>query len=211
MQEFKTIKNDVSNEIVEKKSRFIANIFYVETEELAKEKIKEIKSKYYDARHNCYAYRVLTESGIKDKSSDDGEPGGTAGAPILNAITKNELVNVLVIVTRYFGGILLGAGGLVRAYANAASLALEAAHIVTYEEYSVYTLSCDYGEYNKINFELEGARAIIDNLDFADKVNMRFAVRKPIADALIRKIAELSGGKLTPDFIELRFDAEKKG
>ena len=127
---FKTIKENVSAEIVEKKSKFIANIFYVETREEAESIIKDINKKYHDARHNCYAYRIYSESGIIEKSSDDGEPSGTAGAPMLTILSKNNLANVLVIVTRYFGGILLGTGGLVKAYSSATTVALENANVI---------------------------------------------------------------------------------
>jgi len=176
MQEFKTIKNDVSNEIVEKKSRFIANIFYVETEELAKEKIKEIKSKYYDARHNCYAYRVLTESGIKDKSSDDGEPGGTAGAPILNAITKNELVNVLVIVTRYFGGILLGAGGLVRAYSDSALGVIEKVEKLIKKSGVVTEIEVAYQDLENVKYILKTNDIKINDIIYEENVKLKIEI-----------------------------------
>lgn len=133
MDYFKTIREDSSAEIEEKKSKFISNIFYIESVKEAEEKIQEIKKMYFDARHNCYAYRIL-EDGIKTKSSDDGEPSGTAGAPILNIITKKELCNILVIVTRYFGGTLLGTGGLIRAYSDATLKSIEKAGVVTQEE-----------------------------------------------------------------------------
>lgn len=117
---FKTIKEEnVQAEIVEKKSKFIANVFYVETSRDAEEIIKNINKKYYDARHNCYAYSVKNPNESIKRFSDDGEPSGTAGAPMLNIIEKNNISNILIIVTRYFGGILLGTGGLVRAYSEA--------------------------------------------------------------------------------------------
>ena len=119
MKEFITIAERVQSEITEKKSKFIANLFYVENSEEAEKIIKEIKRKYFDARHNCSCYRILENGSIIEKSSDDGEPSGTAGAPMLNILKNNNLCNILVIVTRYFGGILLGTGGLVRAYSNA--------------------------------------------------------------------------------------------
>ena len=112
---YKTIEKNISAELVEKKSKFIANIFYIESKEEAEEIIKNTNKKYHDARHNCYAYRVFNNEEIIEKSSDDGEPSGTAGAPMLTIISKNNLINILVIVTRYFGGILLGTGGLVKA------------------------------------------------------------------------------------------------
>ena len=119
MEDLNTIKENVQTEIVVKKSKFICNLIKVETQEEAESIIKQVKKKYYDARHNCIAYRVIKDDGIIEKASDDGEPSGTAGGPMLNIIQKNNLCNVLVIVTRYFGGILLGTGGLVRAYSDA--------------------------------------------------------------------------------------------
>ena len=118
MDSFISIKENVQTEIVVKKSKFICNLIKVETQQEADSIIKKIKKKYYDARHNCVAYRVIENDKIIEKSSDDGEPSGTAGGPMLNILQKNNLCNVIVIVTRYFGGILLGTGGLVRAYSD---------------------------------------------------------------------------------------------
>ena len=125
MKEFITIAENVQTEFIEKKSKFIANLFYVENSEEAEKIIKKTKKKYFDARHNCIAYRIMQGDNLIERSSDDGEPSGTAGAPMLNILQKNNLVNVLVIVTRYFGGILLGTGGLVRAYSNSLLQAIE--------------------------------------------------------------------------------------
>ena len=125
MSKFTTILKDENAEIVEKKSKFIANISYVENIREAEEKIKETKKRYYDAKHNCIAYRLIENGMIVEKSSDDGEPSGTAGGPMLNILQKNDLCNIIVIVTRYFGGILLGTGGLVRAYSEATQKVIE--------------------------------------------------------------------------------------
>lgn len=125
MKEFITIKANVETEITEKKSKFIAHLYYIESVEEAEKFIKEIKKKYHDARHNCIAYRVIEEEQLIEKSSDDGEPSGTAGAPMLSILQKNNLVNVLIVVTRYFGGILLGTGGLVRAYSSSLVQAID--------------------------------------------------------------------------------------
>lgn len=127
---FFTIKEQkLQDEIVEKKSKFIATLFYVQTEEQAQEIIKSVKKQYFDARHNCFAYRIMSENVLTERQSDDGEPSGTAGGPLLNILAKNNLCNVLVIVTRYFGGILLGTGGLVRAYSEAAMKVIQTASI----------------------------------------------------------------------------------
>ena len=125
---YKIITKEGNGEIVEKKSRFIANVFYVEDQKQAEEKIAEISKKYWDARHNCYAY-VIGVNSENTKCSDNGEPSGTAGKPILEVITGAGLTNVLIIVTRYFGGVLLGTGGLVRAYTAAAQAGIAASEI----------------------------------------------------------------------------------
>lgn len=145
----RTIEEEVSAELVEKKSKFIATIFPVQKEEEIEEKIKKIKSKYYDARHNCFAFSFQQEDRKIERCSDDGEPSGTAGAPLLNIIQKNELSNVVIVVTRYFGGILLGTGGLVRAYTGAAMLAIEKAKIVTEIPGEMLEIQIPYAEQEK--------------------------------------------------------------
>lgn len=140
----KTIIEGKTAEVTEKKSRFIANIFHVENVTEADEKIKQINKKYYDAKHNCYAYIV---DGI-EKCSDDGEPSKTAGAPILDILKKNQFTNVLVIVTRYFGGILLGTGGLVRAYSEATKRAIENSDVVEIVSGERYIIEVSYENVN---------------------------------------------------------------
>ena len=125
--DFISIESNISSEIVEKKSKFICNLIKVQSQEEAEKMIKQIRKKYFDARHNCIAYRVYEEDKIVEKASDDGEPSGTAGGPMLNILRNQNLINVLVVVTRYFGGILLGTGGLVRAYSEATLEAIEKA------------------------------------------------------------------------------------
>lgn len=129
-----TIDKEVFAEIVEKKSKFISNIYSIKSSKEAEQKIEEIRKKYHDAKHHCFAYRVLEDERLIERASDDGEPSGTAGGPILNLLAKNELVNVVAIVTRYFGGILLGTGGLVRAYTQATSDGLAKAEFVIIEQ-----------------------------------------------------------------------------
>lgn len=142
----KTIIEGKAAEVTEKKSRFIANIFHVENVTEADEKIKQINKKYYDAKHNCYAYIV---DGI-EKCSDDGEPSKTAGAPILDILKKNQFTNVLVIVTRYFGGILLGTGGLVRAYSEATKRAIENSDVVEIVSGERYIIEVSYENVNNV-------------------------------------------------------------
>ena len=152
MEEFTTIEENVSTEIVEKKSKFIANLFYVETVEEAENIIRETRKKYFDARHNCIAYRVLENGQIIEKASDDGEPSGTAGAPMLNILQKNEFANVLIIVTRYFGGILLGTGGLVRAYSDSLLKAIENTKKITKCLGQQYEIEIDYSEFENFKY-----------------------------------------------------------
>ena len=123
MDSYFAVAFNTENEIVIERSRFITHVFYVETEKDAKDALSAIKKKYQDATHNCYAF--VTDFGLTSRSSDDGEPSGTAGAPIMEVLKNQKLINTLVVVTRYFGGIKLGAGGLVRAYGKSASEALD--------------------------------------------------------------------------------------
>ena len=172
MREFITIAESVQSEITEKKSKFIANLFYVENSEEAEKIIKEIKRKYFDARHNCIAYRVIEDGNIIEKSSDDGEPSGTAGAPMLNILQKNNLANVLIIVTRYFGGILLGTGGLVRAYSLATTTALDSAIIIKQEEGLEAEFFVDYKELEEVKYHLKNRKINISKLEYFEKVKL---------------------------------------
>lgn len=171
MEKFKTIEGKVTAEVEEKKSRFIANLFYVENVEEAENCLKQIKKKYYDARHNCYAYVVKEENIIK-KSSDDGEPSGTAGSPILNVIERNNLCNVIIIVTRYFGGILLGTGGLVRAYTEAATNAVNQAKIVEQEKGLEVEFELSYSDIEKFKYYCNLKNIKIVNITYTENVKI---------------------------------------
>lgn len=151
MQPYKTVLQRSEGEIVEKKSRFIAQVFPVETEEEAAKIIEETKKKYWDARHHCYAF-VLGAGGEISRCSDDGEPSGTAGRPILEVITGRGLCNILIIVTRYFGGTLLGTGGLVRAYSLAAQTGIDAGRVITKEVGIRLTVDTDYNGVGKLQY-----------------------------------------------------------
>ena len=181
---YKTIKENVSAELVEKKSKFIANLFYIESREEAEDIIKMQKKKYYDARHNCYAFRVLGKDGIIEKSSDDGEPSGTAGAPMLNILSKMEITNILVIVTRYFGGILLGTGGLVKAYSNSTKLALEKAEISMLEEGFVYKLELNYSDLENFKYFMKNNEIKILKEEYFENVKLSIFVPKNKIDCL---------------------------
>lgn len=175
---FKTIKENASAEIVEKKSKFIANIFYVETKEEAEEKIKEVNKKYHDARHNCYAYRIITDNGIIEKASDDGEPSGTAGAPMLTILSKNNLANILVVVTRYFGGILLGTGGLVKAYSAACILGIDNADIVEKNIADLYKIEISYADIDKFKYFARNNNIIILKEEYLGNVILEIGIKE---------------------------------
>jgi uncharacterized YigZ family protein len=150
---YKVITKNGSGEIVEKKSRFIANVFAVNSQEEAEEKIAEVSKKYWDARHNCYAF-VIGENSENTRCSDNGEPSGTAGKPILEVITGAGITNVLVIVTRYFGGVLLGTGGLVRAYTQAAQAGIAASEVGEMIYAQKLTLKVGYNMINNVQYYL---------------------------------------------------------
>lgn len=170
MEEFITIEDNVQAEIVEKKSKFIANLFYVETIEQAEMIIKETKKKYFDARHNCSAYRVFEEGRIFEKSNDDGEPSGTAGGPMLNILQKNNLANILIIVTRYFGGILLGTGGLVRAYSSSLQKAIENSKKIVECRGILIEVTLDYNQFENFKYYCKNNNINIVNLIYSEFV-----------------------------------------
>ena len=165
---FKSIEKEAVAEIVEKKSKFIATIFPINSKEEAENRISEIKKKCYDAKHNCYAYVV----GNVEKCSDDGEPSGTAGAPLLDLLKNKELTNVVVIVTRYFGGILLGTGGLVRAYTETAKKAIESTSIVI-KEYGIrYSVEINYNSLKDLQHLCKMLEINIVKIDYKINVNV---------------------------------------
>ena len=199
-----TLAGEGSDEFEEKRSVFIGHAKHVTSEDEAMEFIKSKKKEYSDATHNCWAY--LLKGGIIARYSDDGEPQGTAGVPMLEAIRKSGVSDCVVVVTRYFGGILLGAGGLVRAYSHGTSIALAAAKIVTYEKYTEMVLDCSYSDYQKYSVILPTFGAIIDDTDFSDKVVVRFAIKETAVPAFEKKITEMSGGRDKPERLGERFD-----
>lgn len=164
-----TIKKSAETEITEKKSKFIGEVFYIETVQEAEEKLREINKKYHDAKHHCFAYRVMEQEQIIERCSDDGEPSGTAGAPMLQIISKNDLINVIVIVTRYFGGILLGTGGLVRAYSKATNDSLEKAEIVEIKKGERIEITISYKDLQFIKYYCTKNDIKIVNTEFSEE------------------------------------------
>lgn len=203
-ENYTTVSREAHVEFEEKRSLFIGHAIHVDTEEEAQAFIKKMKKEYSDATHNVSAY--ILKGGIIARYSDDGEPQGTAGMPTLEAIRKSGVTDVCVVVTRYFGGILLGAGGLVRAYSHSAAIAVEGAGIITYEPYSEVELRCGYSEYQKYSNILANEGAIIDGTDFEADVLLRFAVKRSRADALLKKITETGNGRDIPLITGERYD-----
>ncbi len=201
---YTTLEGDGEAEYIEKKSIFIGHARHVTSEEEAQAFVKQQKNAYQDARHNVWAYLMKGE--IVARYSDDGEPQGTAGVPVLDTIRKSGVTDAVVVVTRYFGGILLGAGGLVRAYSHTARLALEAAHIITYEQYTVLSLACSYSDYQRYAAELPRFGAVVDGTQFTDRVVLRFAVKDTVLADLQLRIREMSGGKDCAEILGTRFD-----
>ena len=201
---FTTIREEAHVEFEEKRSIFLGHALRTDTEEEAQAFVKRLKKQYADATHNVFAYLMRGEAVAR--YSDDGEPQGTAGMPVLDVIRKSGVRNVTVVVTRYFGGTLLGAGGLVRAYSHAASLAIEAAGIITYQPYTEYELRCGYSEYGKYQVLLAAQGALIDSTDFGADVCIRYAIRATEGDSLCAKIIETGYGKDIPEAIGQRFD-----
>ena len=201
---YKTVKALSEFRIVEKKSEFIGYCAPVKSEEEAVAFVNSIKKKHSDARHNVYAY-VLRE-GFKERFSDDGEPHGTAGMPVLDSIRKAGITDTAVVVTRYFGGILLGTGGLVRAYTQAASGAVKAADIAEVGEFSLVSLHCGYSEYQKIMPFISSFGAKIEDSNFSTDVDLVVSVRKESAERFISDLVELTNGRVNSDIVGSKTD-----
>ena len=201
---FTTVRKEAHVEFEEKRSVFIGHALRTDTEEEAQAFIKKMKKEYQDATHNVFAYMMRGDTVAR--YSDDGEPQGTAGMPVLDVLRKSGVRNTCVVVTRYFGGTLLGAGGLVRAYSHSASLALEAAEIITYRPYEEYELRCGYSEYQKYQAILQNGGVILDDTQFGADVCVRFAAVGEQAKKVVAKIIETGYGRDVPTKVGERFD-----
>ena len=194
MESYTTLGQYSAEEYIVKKSRFIGYAKPVKSEQDALCFIEEIRKKHWDATHNVYAY-ALREGSIK-RFSDDGEPQGTAGMPVLNVITQEDISDCVVVVTRYFGGILLGGGGLVRAYSHSAKLAIDAAGVVTLVPWLVLNISCDYNLYGKIETLIRDLGGVVQDTAFTDNVNISFRIEKDILNSFDKKLKDLTNGKV---------------
>lgn len=201
-QNLTTLGKEASAEFTEKKSVFIGYAKPIKTAEEAEEFIAQIKKKHADARHNVSAYIA----GNAVRYSDDGEPKGTGGVPVLEVLKKSGVDGAVVVVTRYFGGILLGAPGLVRAYSKAAAMAVEEAGIVTYRNYTECTVTCDYGLYDKLLYDIGRRTIITDDTDFGGNITLRLAVLTEEYEAFEKSVYSMTNGKLVPKKTGERFD-----
>jgi uncharacterized YigZ family protein len=201
-----TVKKAIENEIVIQKSKFISHIQRVSSEEEAQATIQAIAKTHYKSNHNCYAY-VLGDNNQVQKASDDGEPSGTAGVPILEVIKKQDLKDTLVVVTRYFGGIKLGAGGLIRAYSTATSEGIKAAGVIERLPIQVYSASIDYTLWGTLENALHQTSYLLLKADYTDRVGLQIGVELPEAAQFEKWLTELCNGRvllnsLRKEFIE---------
>lgn len=206
MNTFKTIESEVHSQIIEKKSKFIADIFGIQNQEDAEKRIREIRKKYYDAKHHCFAYITIDEDGkVIERFSDDGEPSGTAGAPILAILKGNELCNVLAVVTRYFGGILLGTGGLVRAYSDATNEAVKNAKFIEMQKGKIAKITMSYAEAESIKYYAKINNINIIKEEYLENVEFLIEISEQNLNKLYKDIDNLSIKLTKIDILEEKY------
>ncbi len=194
MSEYLVPFEDSESEFVEKRSRFISHLWRVESEAEARARVEEMKKKYYDARHNCWCY--LLKEGNVVRYSDDGEPQGTAGQPMLNVFQREAVVYVCCVVTRYFGGVLLGAGGLTRAYTRGAKAALDAAGIARMSLWTLWDVPCTYPLFERVKLEIFACGGVVRDVAYGADITLRAAFPAGAAQSFAGKLTELSAGGL---------------
>ena len=191
--EYITVRAEGADQFVEKKSRFICVIRPVHSEQEASAFIEEMKKKYWDASHNVYAY-ILREGNIQ-RFSDDGEPQGTAGIPVIEAMKKSGVTDAVVVATRYFGGILLGGGGLIRAYSHTATIALAAAQRVRMKRCLKLSIACSYDSYGRVQAIVPECGGIVDDTAFTDSVTLYLHLEPELLEGLARRLADATSGR----------------
>lgn len=201
---YTTLGGEGRSELTEKKSVFLGYAAPARTEAEAEAFVKRVRAEHPDARHVVWALRQ--KDGVVARYSDDGEPQGSGGVPMLEVLRKAGVNDAVVAVVRYFGGILLGVGGLSRAYGGAAKGAIDDAGIVTYEAYAVYRFACSYGDYEKYRAEFPKFGVIVDDTAFSDRVTLTFAVKETEAERLLSLVREVSNGVDLPERLGSRFD-----
>lgn len=209
-KQYKAVYQGGEGEIIEKKSRFIATVIPCEDEETALQFIEETKKKYWDARHNCSAYTIGLNHEL-ERCSDDGEPQKTAGRPMLDVLLKEEIHNVCVVVTRYFGGVLLGTGGLVRAYQAAVKAGLEQSVIITKQYGRKLRIVTDYNGIGKLQYLVAAGGYTMLSTEYTDVVTARVLVTPSEQDALIKKVTEATSGKAEIEVEEELWFADNNG
>ncbi len=203
--EYKAVESEFEELIVISRSKFITTLIPITSQEDAQEKLKIIKKKYSDATHNCYAY-ISSENAQEQKFSDDGEPQGTAGAPILEVLKKKKVYMTLAVVTRYFGGIKLGASGLVGAYSSCVASAIDKAKIVEYKESIEIIVNTDYSTYKKLQEIIENNEGKVLNIDYSDNVVIDAVIVDNKIDDVIAKIVDTSNGKAQVKQLEKKYN-----
>jgi len=203
MKEYKTVLRESSVEYTEKRSKFIGTCKSVVTEPAAIEFINQIKNKYSGASHNVYAY-CLRSNQIK-RCSDDKEPQGTAGIPALTVLLNNEVTDTVIVITRYFGGILLGSRGLVRAYTHCTKLAICASQIVTMADSFVCRITCNYSQYGPVSSILLEFCAVVEDSKFLERVEIVFYIQKDKFEALSKRLADKTNGQTSAEIVEEKF------
>ena len=199
-----TIYQNGEHQIEIKKSKFICNLFRIENEEQAKEYIAKIKKEHYKANHNCSAY-MLGENFEIQRSSDDGEPSGTAGVPMLEVLKKNQLQNTLAIVTRYFGGIKLGAGGLIRAYSTSVSEALKEIGIVQGKLQQILDIIIDYPQLGKLQNYLENEQIAIQEIDYLEQITVKVAIDINQCESFQNALIDLFNNQLSIQILDQKY------
>lgn len=193
-REYYTVEDYSTGEIVEKKSRFIASVYHVESEKEATDQIERLKKQYWDARHNCYAY-ILGKNSELMRFSDDGEPSGTAGKPILEVLKGRGLTDTLVVITRYFGGVLLGTGGLVRAYTDSTVAGIEAGNVLHMCLMRKLEIGVDYNTIGKLKYMLANDGIGIVDEQYTDSVIITAVIPIDDADRVVNRITDVTNGK----------------
>ena len=191
MEEYLVPTGYGEDEFIEKKSRFIGRAWLVETEEAALEKIAAMKKQHYDAAHNCWAY-IIKDGPMR--FSDDGEPGGTAGNPMMQVLQREQIYNVVCVVTRYFGGILLGAGGLVRAYTKGAKIAIDAAGKSMKRVWTALYIPCPYTFYERMKLEVAAFGGVIRDTQFGAEVELEVLIAAPQTQAFLTRLTDMTSG-----------------
>lgn len=198
---YKTVAAPGSHQYIINKSRFIGYAAPCRTEEEALAFLASIREKHKDASHNCYAYVIGQNMGVA-RYSDDGEPGGTAGMPIIEVIKARGVVDVCVVVTRYFGGVLLGAGGLVRAYAEGSKVALDAAKVVVMHKTNRYAFDTDYASVGKLDYWLQSQSVQVNEREFGAQVTYDISVKSEDSDAFLKGLTSVSMGRIEPILLD---------